>query len=172
MKTINPNAAKHLIKVFVTRPGVTFENAKHAQFEFDQAHPGVKYSPVYFYRNFVLHGTVERKAAKVKGFLNSLTAAINVKEAHEQFETQFNTTISYLYFLNLYISVFGKKQKVAKTKKEVKVESVSLAGLSAKQVIALVAEKSGEQITINVKNKSGILKAANGILTRKGYTVA
>lgn len=169
MKTINPNAAKHLIKAFVTRPGVTFENAKHAQFEFDQAHPGVKYSPVYFYRNFVLHGTVERKAAKVKGFLNSLTAAINVKEAHEQFEAQFNTTISYLYFLNLYISVFGKKQKA---KKQVKVESVSLNGLSAKQVIALVAEKSGEQITINVKNKSGILKAANGILTKKGYTVA
>ena len=170
MKTINPNAAKHLIKAFLTRPGVTFENSKHAQFEFDQVHPGVKYSPVYFYRNFVLHGTVERKAAKVKGFLNSLAAAINVKEAHEQFETQFNTTISYLYFLNLYISVFGKKQKESKAKKEVK--SVSFTGLSAKQVIALVAEKSGEQITINLKNKSGILKAASGILTKKGFTVA
>lgn len=174
MKTINPNAAKHLIKTFVTRPGVTFENAKHAQFEFDQAHPGVKYCPVYFYRNFVLHATVERKADKVKSFLASLTNQVSIKDAHAQFEAQFNTTISSLYFSNLYVAVFGKtkKEKVAKETKAVKVKEISLNGLSAKQVIALVAEKSGEQITINLKNKSGILKAANGILTKKGYTVA
>lgn len=165
--------SKDQIKTFLE--GSEWENSKHAYSEYCKAFPKANPSMIYFYRVFASAVSPVRKKESIIAFIkagnfSSCKAAFAAYAVGEKQHASFN------YFVQLYTAAnrVEGKAKAAQTVKVItmQVKTVSLSSMKAKEVIAKVAELTGQTITINLKNKAAIVKKAAKELTAKGFQVA
>lgn len=166
--------SKDQIKTFLE--GKEWENSKHAYSVYCTAFPKANPSVIYFYRVFAEVVTPVRKKQAIIAFIKAGNFA-SCKAAFAAYATGDKQHTSFNYFVQLYTAA-NKTETTVKVKSEktkvitMSVNVITLSNLKAKEVIAKVAELTGQTITINLKNKASIVKKATAELKAKGYQVA
>lgn len=161
-------------KIATWLSGKSFENSKDALWQFEKE-TGNKSSIIYFSRVFAAHkaDVKETKCDKVSAFIrngNHKTCEI----AHTAYIAS-GQEVSLIYFSRVYTAVRKEKgatpKTIATTKAPQPIQVITLTGLSAKKIIVVVKEKTGEDVKMDLKNKARIVKTATSLLTSKGFQI-
>jgi hypothetical protein len=179
------------IKVAEFLKNKSFLNSRVAHRAFTEAHPEAPVQQTYFYTLFTLFG---KRATKKELALQIITSGTykNCMEGYKEYTKKEEFTraenplkpVAFAYFLNLWkrhFNITGTVRvaitpKVKGTSKHVKTatEIVVISTMTAREILAKAAELlkgKAKELPTNVKNKTGIVKAATKLFINAGYQV-